>query len=224
MREKVKMITLLRALLASFALALSAVPAAVKAASVYDFGNLLSGSFAPTGSFAQLSVTPVAFNVFNFSLTSNNLNALFTNGAFIGGIAVNTTPSVTASNVSISNFSGNGVDGVFAQNGGGPGGGWEFRFDVGAGGGGQQGAQRLGANESASWTATFNSATQVQFEGQRFAMHVQGLTGSQGGSAWYTPSASSASPAPEPEIYAMMLSGLLLVGFAARRRRPHFAS
>lgn len=216
-----KPITLLRALVASSAIAVAAIPAAAYSASSATFGSLLSGSFAPSGSFASLSVTPAGTNTFNFSLASNDLNALFTNGSFIGALAVNAGPNVSASNVSISNFSGNGVNGIFAQNGGGPGGGWSFHFDVGTGGGGQGGAGRLGANESASWTATFNTSSPVQLSQSSFAIHVQGLSSSQGGSAWYTPSVSAA---PEPEIYAMMLSGLLLVGFAARRRRPTIAS
>ena len=210
-----KLCTLLRALLATFVIAMSVVPGAVRART-YDFGSLFSGSFAPSSSassFAQLSVTPAGFNVFNFSVRSNDLNAIFTPGAFIGAIAVNTDQVVSAGNVSISNFIGYGVDGVSVKSG--PGGTWDFVLSPGPGGSGSR--STLGANESASWTATISNATQVQFAGKQFVMHVEGLTGSQGGSAWYSPS-PHASAAPEPEIYAMMLSGLLLVGFARRRR------
>lgn len=215
-----KPITFLRALLVSSAIAVSAFPAATNASNL-SFGSLLSGSFTPAGSFATLSVTPAGFNVFNFSVTTNDLNSLFTKNSFIGSIAVdmNQTSGTKASGVSISNFIGSGVDGVSVKNGGGPGGGFEFRFDLGTGGGGKGGIHRLEGNESASWTVTFNSASAVGFSLPGFAMHVQGLTAAQGGSAWYTSSSGgSASAAPEPEIYAMMLSGLLLVGFARRRR------
>jgi len=211
----------IRALAAVFAVAAAVLPAAANATSstTYGFGTLLSGSFTPSGSFAQLSVNQVAPNVFNFELHASNLNALFTNGSFIGSVAVNVNPSVKANSVSISNFSGMGVDGVSAKNGGGPSGIWEFRFNVGSGGNSESGAARLSSGEFATWTATFNSSSPVTFgvgTQPGFAVHVQGLTDAQGGSAWYAPSVASA--APEPEIYAMMLAGLLLVGFAVRSR------
>lgn len=210
-----------RGLMAGLVMAASAFSAAANASS-YTFGSLLSGSFAPNSSFAQLSVAPLGTNAFHFTLASANMNALFTDGSFIGAIAVNTTSNTGASNVTISNFSSSGIDGgvsgVSASNGGGPGGNvWDFRFSIGAGGS----SDRFGGLEVASWTATFDSAAPVQFGGPSgstpFAVHVQGLTGAQGGSAWYAPSATSA--APEPEIYAMMMAGALMVGFVARRRR-----
>jgi hypothetical protein len=207
--------------MASLAIAASAIPAAAYSATA-NFGSLLSGSFTPAGTFASLSVAPAGTNVFNFTLTSNNLNSLFTNGAFIGGIAVNSSPDVSASSVSVSNFSGVGIDGVSANNGGGPTGVWDFRFDLGNGGGGQGGIHRLGANESASWTATFSSTSPVQLNASSFALHVQGLSNSQGGSAWYSTSAVSA--APEPEIYALMIAGLILVRLATRRGRTNLAT
>jgi len=206
-----------RALVAGLVVAAAAVPAA---AQNFEFGTLLSGSFTPSGSFAHLSVRQVGPNVFDFSLHAGNLNALFTQGSFVGAVAVNVDPSVKASAVTISNFSGYGVEAVTAKNGGGPGGVWEFRFAVGGGGASQEGAYRLSSGEFASWTASFSSALPVTFGGggqPAFAAHVQGLTPAQGGSAWYAPSMTTA--APEPEVYAMMLAGLLLVGFAARRRQ-----
>ena len=102
----------------------------------FGTGALLSGSFQPGHTFAQLSVTPAGFNVFNFTLTSNDLDRLFTNGAFIGAISVNTSPNITASNVLISNFSGSGVDRIFAIPRGGPNDGFDFKFKIGTGGGG----------------------------------------------------------------------------------------
>ena len=210
-----KSITLLRALLASSAIAVAAIPAAAHSATM-NFGPLLSGSFTPSGTFATMSVTPMGSNVFNFSVTSNNLNSLFTNGSFIGAISVNSTPDVRASNVTISNFHGVGVDGVFVKNGGGPTGVFDFRFDLGKGGAKQGGIHQLGANESASWTATFNVPSTVQLNSSSFALHVQGLSNSQGGSAWYV---ASAAPAPEPEAYILMLAGMGMVGFMTRRRR-----
>jgi len=44
------------------------------------------------------------------------------------------------------------------------------------------------------------------------------------GSSWIATATPIVSSAPEPEIYAMMLLGLAMVGFAARRRSPRFAA
>jgi hypothetical protein len=167
-----------------------------------DYGTLLSGSYQPPETFATLSVTGSG-NVYDFTLSAFDLNALFTTGAFIGAIAVNIAPDSNAL-PTISNVVGGAP--VSAANGGGPLGEWEFRFDLT---GPQQ--ARLTANESVSWTATF--ANPVSFEGNQFALHVQGLTREQGGSAWYVN-----TPVPEPETYGMLLAGLGLLGFIAKRR------
>jgi hypothetical protein len=96
---------------------------------------------------------------------------------------------------------------VSVANGGGPTGIFDFRFDLT---GPQQ--TRLTANESVSWNATFTQP--VTLSADSFALHVQGLTREQGGSGWYT----AAAPVPEPETYAMMLVGLGLLGFTAKRK------
>ena len=166
-----------------------------------DFGTLLSGSFQPTDTFASLSYTTTDNLLYSFTLTAFDLNAIFTAGAFIGAIAVDSDTSEPL----ISNVSGDTV--VSTSPGGGPGGIWDFRFDL-------TGPQlaRLTANESVSFDATFDQA--VVLGSNSFALHVQGLTDAQGGSAWYVP-----PPIPEPETYAMMLAGLGMLGFTARRRK-----
>jgi len=173
-------------------------------AETFHFGDLLSGTFTPSGSFASLTVNQLTGSVFNFTLTTGNLDALFNSGTFIGSMASNLLPVLALP--TISSVSG-GVGVVDSQNGGGPTGVWDFRYSFG------QGQDRLEANESVSWTASF--AAPVSLTGNFFALHVQGLSAANGGSAWYTP----LSPIPEPEVYAMMTVGLGLVAFAVRRRK-----
>lgn len=185
-----------------YLLAVSALAFGLSAhAATDDFGTLLSGSFQPTDTFASLSYTTTDNLVYNFTLTAYDLDAIFTDGAFIGAIAVDSDTSDPV----VSNVSGDTV--VSVSPGGGPTGIWDFRFDLT---GPQQ--TRLTANESVSFDATFDQA--VILGSNSFALHVQGLTDAQGGSAWYVP-----PPVPEPETYAMMLAGLGLLGFTAKRKK-----
>ena len=186
-----------KALLVSAGLFLSSTAMAA----TEQYGTLLSGSYQPSVPFASLDVTGSG-TTYDFTLTANDLNTIFAPGSFIGAIAVdvssNTTPNVTSF----------GDSPVSISPGGGPTGAFEFRFDLT----GPQKA-RLTSGESVSWTATF--ANPVTFEGHQFALHVQGLTKAEGGSGWYT----NTSPVPEPETYGLMLSGLGMIGFIARRRK-----
>lgn len=167
-----------------------------------QYGTLLAGSFQPAEPFASLDVTGSG-SVYNFTLSAYDLNAIFTTGAFIGAVAVDLGPSLVPV---ISNVTGDAP--VTYSPGGGPTGAFEFRFDLT---GPKQ--ARLTANETVSWTATF--ANPVSFEGEQFALHVQGLTEAQGGSAWYV----NTSPVPEPETYGMLLFGIGMIGFVARRKK-----
>ena len=74
---------------------------------------------------------------------------------------------------------------------------------------------------------TYTAATGIQslsWDGQlaagSYTVHVTGLTGLK--NAAYLGSVS-ALPVPEPETYGMLLGGLALVGFAARRRAQKVA-
>jgi len=179
-------------------------------AAVEYFGDLLSGSYTPSARFASLEVNGSG-SVYDFTLTTNDLNTLFTNGAFIGRLIVETDPDITlngrnATSIEISNLSG-GVTSLTASNAGGPTGGWDFSFVLGQGA-----ANRLTANETVSWRATFSQ--NVTFTD--YGIHVQGLTSAQGGSAWYSP--STVTPVPEPQSLGMFAIGLILVGGLITRK------
>lgn len=178
-------------------------------ATVESFGALQAGTYTPASSFASLTYSASA-NIYTFTLKANDLNALFTSGAFIRSIAVNTSPDIqlngkNAPTVTVSNLSG-GVTTLEAANGSGPTGVYDFRFDIG------KGSDRLTANETVTWTAAFS--TPVTFKG--LSIHVQGLTQAQGDSAWYIPAVTAA--VPEPENSALFLLGLGVVGVTLRKR------
>lgn len=172
----------------------------------YTFGLLLSGDFTPADDFATLDVTTTDNLTYDFTLTSLDLDALFTDGAFIGAMAINTDPNLTAQTLPTADLTGvgNGVDTIDVSAGGGPGGVWDGRYVYGLGAN-----NRLNGLETVSWTSTFD--TETSFVGDLFALHVRGLTDEQGGSAWYI-------PIPEPGTYVLMAVGLGLLGFIARRR------
>ena len=178
-------------------LALCLIASSGAHAATDTYGALLSGTYQPSESFAALTYEGSG-NVYTFTLDAFDLDAIFTPGAFIGAIAVDSDFTPTISDVS-------GGTVVSISPGGGPGGDFNFRFDLT---GPQQ--ARLTANESVSFTATFSDP--VVLGSENFALHVQGLTEQQGGSAWYIPGI------PEPSTYAMLLAGLGFVGFLTKKR------
>ncbi len=191
----------MKSLFKSLIVSLGLILSTTALAATEEYGTLLAGSYQPAVPFATMDVTGSG-SVYNFTLTAFDLNAIFAPNSFIGAIAVDIDPSAS---VIISNVLGDAP--VSFSPGGGPTGAFEFRFDL------TDKKARLTANETVSWTATF--ANPVSFEGDQFALHVQGLTEVQGNSAWYV----NNSPVPEPETYGMLLSGLALMGLMARRRK-----
>lgn len=167
-------------------------------AATYTFGALLSGSGPQALNLATLTVTESG-NDLNFSLSAAGLDLLGTD-SFLGAIAVDGLKTGSISSVM-------GDSPVALANGGGPGGVFDFRFDLT---GPKQ--ARLIDNESVSWT--WVGANQ-SLDALSFAVHIQGV-GISGAdtSLWYSPSA-----VPEPESYALLAAGLGVVGIALRRRR-----
>lgn len=173
----------------------------------YQYGELLAGNFQPDSVFANLSVSTVDNITYDFVLQTNDLNTIFTNDAFIGSTAVDTSFANKESLPTASlTGAGNGIAQIGTSNGGGPTGVYDFRYVFG------QGQDRLEANEVVSWTSTF--AIEHGFDAGLFALHVQGLTGDQGGSAWYSPSA-----VPVPAALPLMASALGAFGLIRRRNK-----
>ena len=189
----------------------------VAEAAVYDFGNLLtasSGYSAPnnfaSNPFAQLAATDNGGGVWTFELSlNNNLFSSFGTGAFIGSMSFDFTPDPI--NKPISTFISSNVGGVTSvksTSGTGLSGLTDIDFGTAFG----QGANnRLSQNDWVRWSV---SGLYLGSSLTNMYLHVQGIDG--GYSAKYTPVVSAV---PEPETYAMLLAGLGLIGFSARRRK-----
>jgi len=157
------------ALSSAFALALAAAPLALRAQTiVYEFGQLLSGSGAPeTLTFATLSATVSGDDVL-FTLDAHGLDQFEGDQPFLGALVVNGDNVGAVGDVS-------GGASVKMVNGGGPGGGWSFRFSfIG------KNKDRLVDDETVSWT-WIGGAGHLG----NVAAHVQGISYGGTTSAWY---------------------------------------
>lgn len=177
----------------------------------YSFGTQLTGSVQPTSSFATLSVTTTnSMNyLFDLQLTSDFGSLFGNNNAFVGRVLFNTA-GVDPIRSSVALAPGSwGVSTIRYHSNSAQPGSIDFDFSETLG----QGANnRLVSGERVMWETSFAQPT--GFVSPEFALHVQSI-GTNGDSGWYVPT----SPIPEPETYAMLLAGLGLLGFAARRRK-----
>lgn len=173
-------------------------------AATYHFGQLLAGDGPTNPYFADLEITNNGGGNWSFTLSALDLNTIFGSKSFIGSIAVDGIKPT-----SISTDIGGGVTKVSLQNGGGPTGIYDFRYDMI-----NPKNDKLTGLESVTWHVGGLGTTLLSGNNGEMAMHVQGI-GSNGDSAWYV----ATSPIPEPETYAMLLAGLGLLGFMARRRK-----
>lgn len=185
---------------------------------IYNFGTQITGSIQPSATFATLSVSSTANDnqhyTFDLNLLSN-FGAVFGNAnAFVGKVLFNTAGTdPIGSSVQLASGSW-GVSSIkYSSNSAQPGS-ISFDFSETLGGGA---SNRLMTGERVVWNTSF--ALPTSFVSPEFALHVQSI-GANGDSGWYVPT----TPIPEPETYAMLLAGLGLLGFAARRRKQKEAA
>ncbi len=183
---------------------------------IYNFGSLLtasSGYTAPNNfvanPFAQLGATNNGGGVWTFMLTiNNNLFSSFGNSAFLGSMSFDFTPDPSISKPPTTFIGSNvgGVTSVKSTSGTGNSGLTDIDFGTAFG---QGSANRLSQNDWVKWSVSGLGSSVLT----NMYVHVQGI-GTQGYSAKYTP----VTAVPEPETYAMLLAGLGLVCFSARRK------
>lgn len=188
----------------------------------FDFGTMLTGGYQPTQTFAHMSVSTVDHFTYTFKLHAfANLDTAFGTAAgetFIGKAEFNTdlgeAPITGSTALTASSW---GVTRIQASSGSNSGGGsirWDFGDTLGRGDG-----DRLTAGETVEWTMSFiDIQSDPFFDKPAMFLHVQGFEVGEG-SGKYIPT----SPIPEPETYAMLLAGLGLMGFVARRRKNGMA-
>lgn len=189
-------------------------------AAVYEFGSLLttdSGYTAPNNfasdPFAQLVTEDNGGGMWTFTLSiNNNLFSSFGDQAFLGSMSFDFTPDPASNPVSafidsnvggvtlVSSTSGTGLSGLT-----------EIDFGTAFG---QNARNRLSENDWVKWSV---SGLSLGSSLTNMYVHLQGLGSNGEYSAKYTP----VTPVPEPETYAMLLAGLGLIGFTARRRKQN---
>lgn len=210
--------TVIKKTAAALGIAAMAVMAAPAKAAVftYNFGDLLTGpNYLPSSaSFATLVVDDHdKANTWDFTLTiANTLFSYFGDDAFIGSMSFDVTPELSSWKAAKSTFIDSNVGGVtsvYSTGGTGLSGLADIDFGTQFGKGS---GNRLSQNDYVHWQVTGLVGRSLT---DNMYVHVQGLEDGQ--SAKYTP--LSPPPVPEPETYAMLLVGLGLLSFTARRRK-----
>jgi hypothetical protein len=192
---------------------------------LYEFGYQLSHPsstiYQPTDTFATLSVSTYDNVHYMFDLQAlPTMGNLFGNtNASIGAVVFNTgseSPVVSGITLAAGSW---GVDNI-----------WYLPYNMQLGGivfdftealfGSSHANDSISSGERVVWMTTFSEAT--SFAAPPFALKVFGIGSEDSSYAFYAP--TSVSPIPEPETYAMMLAGLGMLGFGARRRQKKYAA
>ena len=202
---------------------------------VYDFGALVTGKNAPSiadmTSFARLSVYTENYKDFIYTLkVGSNLNEIFGGSSvYIKELSVNTSSSTDPRRVSLVD---GGVDRVTLDSDNQTIGGVKYDFTNTLG----NSKDKLTQGENLQWTTSYSRSLTKEpatvFGVSPFVLGVNGITYSSttrmeddysrpiartNGSGEYL--GRIVSSVPEPESYAMLISGLALLGFIARRRQ-----
>lgn len=222
------MLKKLTRLAATVAVTLAVLPSPAQAWE-YSFGTWLGDGpvSQPADTFAHLSVTTADSQSFNFTLSAFNstgpgsLASAFGSGAFISKALFNSVSGenpLSITNIQTNGYIGNVVLGAGDVNLAG------ITFDFGDCFSGASNCNftnsRLESGEWISWTLNFANAQQPFLGVPPVALRVEGFDHGGVTSGWYTPTTA----VPEPETYAMLLAGLGLMGFLARRRRQNLAA
>ncbi|MBS3805305.1 MAG: hypothetical protein KGY54_12210 [Oleiphilaceae bacterium] len=170
----------------------------------YVFGDFISGedgkSFPQSPQFAKLNVkTDAASDSWTFRLYDVDLD-IFGESAFFGSLAVDGIIGSEGVDVT-STESSFGLNSVGVDAGSGPGGVFDFRFDL------DEGQTRLTTGNYVKWTATGISSV------SSYAGHIQGIGDNGEFSAWY-----GADPSPIPLPATVWLLGSALLGFSGFKK------
>lgn len=204
-------------LLASVVFAFSSM-AHAEVTTEYDFGRLTRagtslGYVAPndfaSDPFAHLTATDNENGIWSFTLSiNNNLFSSFGNNAYLQVLNFDFSPDPVPQPVSVfveSNVG--GTTATWSYSGSGNGGFADIDFGTGFG---ANSSDRLSQDDYVTWNVTGLGASTLS----NMYVKISGIDG--GYQAKYAP---LTTVVPEPETYAMMLVGLGLLGFTARRRR-----
>jgi len=195
----------------------------------FDFGARLAGDGPISGTFAQLSVDTDDYLLYNYKLTiAGNLNSMFgSSDTYVSRLYLNSDSNGDPS--SVSSLSGGGVAQVRLDSEDADIGGvfWDYAFDFcGTSFDCNTGAanSRLTGGEEIQWTTLFRLNQNPLFDqtespGFPLLLSVAGYAVDSARVSSYVGSEIVAAPVPEPESYAMLLAGLGLLGFVARRRK-----
>lgn len=186
----------------------------------FDFGKLLAASYgysAPdsfaSDPFAHLTATDNGTGTWAFTLSlDNTLFSSFGSSAYIKAINFDFNPDPSVRPVSTfvsSNVVGDGVTAAWSFGGNGTSGLGDIDFGTGFG---ANSADRLSGNDYVTWNISGLGSSILE----NMYVKVMGIDG--GYRANYVPITAAV---PEPETYAMMLAGLGLLGFSARRRNKN---